>query len=283
MGRPNVGKSTLLNSILGEKIAAVSPTPQTTRKRVLGIRTTDRAQLIFIDTPGIHKPLHKLGDFMIREARASLEDADLILFLVEPEKPGRGDLYVLDLIRSLGKPVILLINKIDRVRKPSLLPLIDAWKELHPFTEIMPISALDGNGVEPLVDLIASRLPPGPQLYPDDVGTDQTERMITAEIIREKIVGETKDEVPHAVAVEISAWTAPPEGPVSVYAVIYVEREGQKGIIIGRKGALLKKIGTTARKEIEHLIGRKVYLELWVKARKDWRSDLRTLKELGYG
>lgn len=284
IGRPNVGKSTLLNSILGEKISIVTPKPQTTQKRIIGIKTSGESQIIFIDTPGIHKPINKLGEFMSREAREALQDADLILFMVEPRQPGAGDRYIIEALKQMkdARPVFLLINKVDRVKKPEILPLIDEYRKLYPFEEIFPLSALNPGDVGALLERVVEGLPPGPKYYPDDIITDQYERFVVSEIIREKIMEATEDEVPHAVAVEIISWTEREDGLLSLSANIYVEREGQKGIIIGRKGERLKSVGIAARTEIEKFLGRKVFLELWVKVKEDWRSDERTLKELGF-
>lgn len=284
IGRPNVGKSTLLNSIIGEKISIVTPRPQTTRKRIIGIRTTESSQIIFTDTPGIHTPRHKLGEYMMREAREALRDVDLILFMVGPRKPGHSERLITDLLReTAGRyPVLLLINKIDLVRKSDLLPLIDEYSKLYPFDTIFPFSALNPGDVKLLVDEIEKRLPCGPAYYPDERVTDQYERVIVSEIIREKIMEATGEEVPHSVAVEIVQWTEREDGLLLLSVNIYVEREGQKGIIIGRAGGRLKAIGSAARADIEKFLGRKVFMELWVKVREDWRSDERMLKDLGF-
>jgi GTP-binding protein Era len=282
IGRPNVGKSTLLNAILGEKIAIVTPKPQTTRNRITGIKTLPHSQIIFIDTPGIHKPRQRLGEEMNRLAYESLEEVDIVLFMVEPEAPGSGDLFVLERIRQIDKPVFLLINKVDTVKKPELLPVIDAYRELYPFREIVPLSALKTIGIDLLIETLEKYLPEGPKLYPDDIVTDQAQRFMASEIIREKIIESTKEEVPYSAAVEVEEWTEREDGVVFIRANIYIEREGQKGIIIGNKGSRLKSIGTKARHDIEGLLGTRVFLELWVKIKKDWRSDERTLKELGY-
>ena len=281
-GRPNVGKSTLLNTILGEKIAIVSPKPQTTRNRIVGVKTMPDAQIIFIDTPGIHKPKHRLGELMVKQAKESVKEVDVILFMVEPEEPGSGDKFIIDILKDMGKPVFLLINKVDTVRKPQVLPVIDAYSRLYPFKEIMPISALAGDGIDILIKTIVDYLPEGPKYYPDDILTDQLERFMVSEIIREKIIHQTEDEIPYSVAIEINQWSEREDGVVFIQANIYVEREGQKGIIIGKGGARLKTIGTSARLEIEKLLGTKVFLELWVKIKKDWRSSERILKELGF-
>lgn len=282
IGRPNVGKSTLLNTILGEKVAIVTPRPQTTRNRITGIRTREDSQIIFIDTPGIHKPLKLLGEAMNRLAFASLEEVDVVLFMVTPEAPGDSDLFVLEKIKKTDKPVFLVINKADTVNKVELLPVIEIYSRIFSFTEIIPVSALNNEGIDDLVETLLSYIPEGPQLYPEDIVTDQMERFMASEIIREKIIEETQKEVPHSAAVSIEEWSEKEAGLVFIRANIYIEREGQKGIIIGKNGARLKSIGTKARRDIERLLGTKVFLELWVKIRKDWRGDEFALKELGY-
>lgn len=282
IGRPNVGKSTLLNSLLGQKIAIVTPKPQTTRNRLIGVKNLPDAQIIFMDTPGIHKPKHKLGETMVKTAIESLREVDIILFMVEPREIGRGDMFIIELLRRVQSPVFLLINKIDTVKKSDLLPLIENFKELYPFKEIIPISALTNDGTELLLKKIHDCLPSGPKYYPDEIITDQLERFMVSEIIREKIAGMTEEEVPHSVAVEIIEWKEREDGLIAISSNIYVEREGQKGIIIGKQGSMLKSIGTAARIDIERLLNTKVFLELWVKVKKDWRDNKRTLEELGY-
>jgi GTP-binding protein Era len=282
VGRPNVGKSTLLNTILGEKVAIVTPKPQTTRNRINGIKTLPHAQIIFIDTPGIHKPRQRLGEAMNRIAFEALEEVDIVLFMVEPEAPRSGDLFVLERIRQVDKPVFLLINKLDTVKKNAILPVIEAYSKLYPFKEIIPLSALKTSGIDVLLETVVKYIPEGPKLYPDDIVTDQMERFMAAEIIREKIMEATQEEVPYSSAVEIQQWQERDDGVVFIQANIYIERDGQKGIIIGNKGARLKSIGTKARQDIEGLLGTRVFLELWVKIKKDWRSDEYTLRELGF-
>lgn len=279
-----MGKSTLLNSILGEKISIVTPRPQTTRKKIIGIKTTQDSQIVFIDTPGIHKPRHTLGEFMVREAKEALKDVDLVLLMVEPRQPGIADRLIIDLLRETAKrcPVMLLINKVDLVKKAELLPVIEEYQKLFPFEEIFPVSALNADDMELLLDGITERLPAGPKYYPDDILTDQYERFVVSEIIREKAMTATEEEVPHSVAVEIIQWTEREDGLLFLDANIYVEREGQKGIIIGKGGKKLKEIGSSARADIEKFLDRKVFMKLWVKVKEDWRSDKRALKDLGF-
>ncbi|HMK44400.1 MAG TPA: GTPase Era [Dissulfurispiraceae bacterium] len=282
IGRPNVGKSTLLNALLGEKVAIVSPKPQTTRNRVTGIRTMPSAQLIFVDTPGIHKPRHKLGEKMVRQATETLRDVDVVLFIVEPAEPTAGDRAVIETLSGLNRPVCLVINKIDTVKKPAILPLIETYRKLHPFRAIIPVSALEGDGVAKIIDILLPMLPAGPKMFPDDIMTDQIERFMVAEAVREKIMQQTSDEIPHAVAVEVLTWKEQKDGLIVIQANIYVERDSQKGIIIGKNGAKLKAIGSAARADIEHFLGTKVFLELWVKVRRGWRDDEQALKDLGF-
>ncbi len=282
IGRPNVGKSTLLNALLGQKIAIVSEKPQTTRNRLLGIKNLEDAQIIFIDTPGIHTPRTLLGKTMVRSAREVLAEIDLVVFVTDPAGRMKQDEPVIEYLKDAGRPVILLINKIDLVRPPELLPLIDAYGKLFRFREIIPVSALKGKGIEILLEKIPGYLPEGPRYYPDDIVTDQIERFMAAEIIREKIMGKTTEEVPHSVAVDVQNWVEREDGLVEIGANIYVEREGQKGIIIGEKGKMLRAIGTLARRDIERLLGTRVFLQLWVKVKKGWRDDKRVLNELGY-
>ena len=282
IGRPNVGKSTLLNSILGEKIAIVTPKPQTTRNKIMGIKTLPDAQIIFIDTPGIHRPRHKLGERMVRTALGALNEVDVILFMVEPYEPGKGDRAIIDLLKRVQSPVFLLINKIDIVKKSDLLPLINHFKELYTFKEIIPVSAIKQDGISLLIKTIHDYLPSGPTYYPDDLITDQMERFMVSEIIREKAMDMTEEELPHSVAVEVAGWKEREDGLISISCNIYVEREGQKAIIIGKRGAMLKSIGSAARVDIEKLLNTKVFLELWVKVKKNWRNDKQLLNELGY-
>lgn len=280
VGRPNVGKSTLLNALLGEKIAIISDKPQTTRNRILGIVNARNGQLVFIDTPGIHKPMHKMNEYMVRTALATYNEVDVILMMVEAnEQPGGGDRYIIDTLKDVKTPVFLLINKVDLVEKQTLLPLIRQYSELRPFAEIIPVSALR-NDLGALLDLIMERMPEGPRYFPDDQLTDQPERFIVSELIREKIFELTKDEIPYSTAVVIEQMKEEPE-ITRITAVIYVERDSQKGILIGRGGAMLKQIGTLARHDAEKLLGAKIFLQLWVKVKKGWREDEQMLKNLG--
>jgi len=281
-GRPNVGKSTLLNAILGEKISIVTPKPQTTRNRIRGIKTLPDAQIVFIDTPGIHKPKHKLGEIIVREARQAAAEVDLIVLVAEPEQPGPGDKHIIKMLQDLRKPVFLVVNKIDTKKKPQVLPVIDTYSKLYSFQEIIPVSALKGDGMDILLDSIMRYLPEGPKYYPVDLVTDQIERFMVAETVREKVMQQTEEEIPHSVAAEVIQWSERKGGVVFIAVNIYVERKGQKVIIIGGDGVKLKAIGTAARMEIEQLLGTKVFLELWVKVRKDWRSNNRILSELGF-
>ncbi len=282
VGRSNVGKSTLLNRLLKEKVAAVSPHPQTTRTRILGILTRPDAQIVFFDTPGIHKPQHRLNERMVGAALESLEDADVILLLVEAtEAPGRGDAYIMERLRGQKAPVILVLNKMDLIKKSAALPLLSRYAETGLFREMVPVSALHGENVDRLLDVVVSYLPEGPRYYPEDQTTDQTERVLAAELVREKILNRTRQELPFAVAVAVDDFKERP-GLRSILATIYVERDSQKAIIIGKGGQMLKAIGQEARLEMEARFGSRVYLELWVKVRPDWRQDDRALAELGY-
>lgn len=284
VGRPNVGKSTLMNHMVGRKLAIMSDKPQTTRNKITAVLTTEDAQLIFIDTPGIHKPKHKLGEYMVNVAESVLHEADVVLFLVDAvgKEAGPGDRYIVEQLKEVKTPVILVINKIDLVEKSSLLEVIDNYRKLMDFHEIVPVSAVSGENVDILIKSLTDLLPKGPQYYPDDMITDQPEREIIKEIIREKVLHLTRDEIPHSVAVEIEEITARKNNLVYVRAVIFTERDSQKGIIVGKEGQLLKKIGGLAREEVENLFGSKVFLDLWVKVRKDWRNRENILRGFGF-
>lgn len=284
IGRPNVGKSTLLNAILGEKIAIVSPKPQTTRNRIRGIKNTEDAQIIFLDTPGIHSAKGYLNEFMIKEAISAIEDVDVIVYLVEPAKTlEKDDFLIIDNLRRVKSPVMLGINKTDITQKGNILPLINEYSKLYPFKEIIPISATRGDGIETLLKLVVELLPEGPKYFPEDISTNLPERFIVAEIVREKIFKLTRQEIPYSTAVVVERFKENPERRIiSISATINVERDSQKGIIIGKGGKMLKDIGTLARIDIEKLLGAKVYLELFVKMKKDWTKDRKLLKEFGY-
>ncbi|WP_433770837.1 GTPase Era [Bacillus wiedmannii] len=283
IGRPNVGKSTFLNRIIGQKIAIMSDKPQTTRNKIQGVYTENDSQVIFIDTPGIHKPKHKLGDFMVKMAQTTLKEVDIVLFMVNAvEGFGRGEEFIIEKLQETKQPVFLVINKIDQVHPEQLLELIDQYRKLYEFAEIVPISALDGNNVEALIKTIKKYLPEGPQYYPDNQVTDHPERFIISELIREKVLHLTREEVPHSVAVVIDAIQKREGGAVYINATIVVERASQKGIIIGKQGKMLKEVGKRARFDIEALLGSKVFLEVWVKVQKDWRNKMSQLRDLGF-
>ncbi|NLZ92466.1 MAG: GTPase Era [Firmicutes bacterium] len=283
IGRPNVGKSTLMNALVGEKMAIISEKPQTTRNQIRGILTTDTYQMIFLDTPGIHKPHHKLGAKMVQVSLRTLSEVDLILFLVDAAAgPGTGDEYIIKQLQAVKTPVILVINKSDRSGMQQAEKLLAHYRVLYPFAGEVVISALTGINKEKLLSLMLEHLEEGPQYYPAEMITDQPERLIVAELIREKILQLTHDEVPHAVAVEIVSMSARPgRNLVDIQANIYVERESQKGIVIGKKGLLLKEIGQMARHDIESLLGSAVNLQLWVKVKADWRNKEGAWQSLG--
>ena len=284
VGRPNVGKSTLLNQILGQKIAIATDKPQTTRNRILGIHTMDDAQILFLDTPGIHKGEGRLNRFMVDQARSACSGVDLVMFLVDATvRPGSGDSFVMDILRRSEIPVILVINKIDLVSRESLLPLIATYSKLFDFAEIFPVSAAKGEGTDRLVARIRDLLPQGTPYYPEDMITDLPERFIVAEMVREQILNQTRDEIPYGVAVEVESFEEKPEkGLIVIGAVIHVERDSHKRIIVGKQGSRLKAIGKSARLEIEKLLDSKVYLELFVHVQKNWTESPHQLKRFGY-
>lgn len=284
IGRPNVGKSTLINSLIGQKIAIMSDKPQTTRNRILCVLTEKDAQIIFLDTPGIHKPKHKLGEYMVKAAEGTLKDVDAIFFVVDAtETFGAGEKYIIERLQSTDRPVILLINKIDLLEKTDILPVIEKYKNTYEYSAIIPISAKNEENLESLLTEVKKHLPKGVKYYPDDMVTDQPERLIAAELIREKALQLTRDEVPHSIAVEVDEMKTRKKGDIYVRATIYVERESQKGIVIGKRGALLKEIGALSRKDIEIMVGAKVYLDLWVKVKKDWRDVEGAIQSFGLG
>ncbi|BFQ95548.1 GTPase Era [Enterococcus cecorum] len=283
VGRPNVGKSTLLNRIVGQKIAIMSDKAQTTRNKIQGVYTTDTTQIVFIDTPGIHKPKHRLGDYMVEAAYSALHEVEVVLFMVAADqKRGKGDDMIIERLKKLSVPVYLVINKIDKIHPNDLLEQIDDFKAQMDFAQIIPISATQGNNFETLMSELEKSMPSGPQYFPEDQITDHPEYFVVSELIREKILQLTRDEVPHSVAVVIDSMKRKPDEKVQIQATIIIERDSQKGIIIGKGGSMLKKIGTQARKDIEKLLGDKVYLELWVKVQKDWRDKQVYLTDFGY-
>jgi len=281
VGRPNVGKSTLLNRIVGQKVAIVTEKPQTTRNRILAIANTPSAQIVFFDTPGIHKPKHEMNRRMVGLALRSLKNVDLALLLVDVTKPfGGGDEFVLERVRQAKVPVVLALNKVDRIRKPEILTVIDEYRHRHDFTDIVPISALTGENVDALVSVLERQLPEGEPLYPPETLTDLPERFFVSEIVREKILGATREEIPYSTAVVIDSWEEG-EKLTRIEASILVERESQKGIVVGKGGSMLKGIGTAARRDIEVFLGTKVFLGLHVRVRSEWRENQRLLSELG--
>lgn len=283
IGRPNVGKSTFMNRVIGQKIAIMSDKAQTTRNKIQGVLTTNDYQMIFIDTPGIHKPKHRLGDFMVQIAESTLNEVDTILFMINADEGyGRGDQYIIDLLQKVNQPVYLVVNKIDKIHPDKLIQLIDQYKDFYSFEEIIPISALEGNNVNHLLEVLTDKLPEGPQYYPTDQVTDHPERFIISELIREKVLHHTKEEIPHSIAVVIENIEKNENEKLLVQATIVTERSSQKGILIGKQGSMLKKIGQQSRRDIEALLGSKVYLELWVRVKKDWRNKQNQLNEFGF-
>lgn len=283
IGRPNVGKSTLLNYIVGQKVAIMSNVAQTTRNKIQGIYTSKDAQIIFIDTPGVHKPATKLGDFMERSTLSALDEVDAIVYVVSAtEKRGPGDNFIIERLKQVQQPIYLVVNKIDQVHPNDLSGIVDQYKGALPFKGIIPVSALQGNNVNELINELVAGLPNGPQYYPADQISDHPERFVIAEMIREKVFMLTRDEVPHSVAVDVTSIQREDAEHVHISANIVVERPGQKGIIIGKKGQMLKKIGTLARQDIERLLGDRVFLQLWVKVVPKWRDKSAMLKDYGY-
>lgn len=285
VGRPNVGKSTLMNYIVGQKVAIMSDKPQTTRNKIRAVYTSEEGQIIFLDTPGVHKPKSKLGNYMNRMVENALREVDVVLFLVDAsEKLGSGDEYIIEKLKEVKTPVYLVINKIDKVHPEELLPFIDQYKELYAFEEIVPVSALQGNNVNRLMEQLLAKLPEGPQYYPEDQITDHPERFVVAELIREKILHLTREEVPHSIAVVIEQMKPREDNEhlIDIYATIYTERPTQKGILVGKQGSMMKEIGMRAREDIERLLGTKVYLNLWIKVKKDWRNQENMFKNFGF-
>ena len=283
IGRPNVGKSTFVNRVIGHKIAIMSDKAQTTRNKIQGVMTRDDAQIIFIDTPGIHKPKHKLGDYMMRVAKNTLSEIDVIMFMVNVnEDIGRGDEYIMEMLKNVKTPIFLVLYKIDLVHPDTLMPKIEQYQSYMDFTDIIPISALEGLNVDHFIDVLKSFLPEGPKYYPDNQISDHPEQFVVSEIIREKILHLTSEEIPHAIGVNVDRMIKEDEDRVRIEATIYVERDSQKGIVIGKGGKKLKEVGKRARRDIEMLLGSKVYLELWVKVQRDWRNKVNFIRQIGY-
>lgn len=282
VGRPNVGKSTMINALIGDKIAIVSDKAQTTRNRIICVYTDEEKQIVFMDTPGVHKPKHKLGEFMVDAAIASLKETEAVLFVVAGnEKRGPGDDFIIEQLRKVKVPVFLVVNKIDTLKKDELIAASASYGDFD-FAGVIPISAKDKENLPELLKVLGEYLPEGPQYFPEDMITDQPERLIISDIVREKILLATRDEIPHAIAVDVDEMKTRDDGTTYIRATIYCERDSQKGIIIGNKGALLRKIGAEARMDIQKLLATKVYLDLWVKVKKDWRNKSGMLSELGY-
>ncbi|MBS4804361.1 MAG: GTPase Era [Clostridium sp.] len=283
VGRPNVGKSTLLNHIMGEKLSIVSNKPQTTRNNIQTILTGDNHQLVFVDTPGIHKPKHKLGEYMVNSAKDSIKEVDLVLFLINPdEEIGRGDKFIIETLKNQKAPVFLVVNKIDEFTQDRVAKTLQMYSEEMDFKEIIPISALKGKNVEKLVELMIDTMPEGPKYYPDDMITDVQERFVISEIVREKALRTLREEIPHGIAVDVIQMKQSPSGTWHIEVDMLCEKDSHKGIIIGKNGQSLKKIGESARYEIERFLHSKVNLKIWVKVRKEWRDNQNLLKELGY-
>lgn len=281
-GSPNVGKSTLVNRLVGDKLSIVTPRPQTTRKTIRGILTTDNAQIIFMDTAGLHKPQDPLGEYMVKTAKKTFVEANIIYLMVETHQPHAAEMRIIDELKQIKKTIFLVINKVDAVPKSSILPVIDAYQQLMNFPEIIPISALNGDNVDRLLELTVDYLPEGPCYYPPDITSDQIEREFIAEFIREKIFLNTFQEIPYSCAVLIDDMKERERGGAFIRAIIYVEKDSQKGIIIGKGGEMIKKIGEQARREIENFLGYQVYVELMVKVEKNWRKEITALRKLGY-
>lgn len=283
VGRPNVGKSTLTNALVGEKIAIVTNKPQTTRNRICAVLNRGECQYVFMDTPGLHKARTRLGEYMVGVVKESVADVDAVMLLIEPiPHVGGPEAELIARIRALGVPVVLVINKIDTVKKEELLTVMQVYQAECDFQAIVPISAKNGDGVEELLNVLAAFLPEGPQLFPDDMITDQPERQVCAEIIREKLLLCLDKEIPHGTAVELSKFSERENGIIDIDATIYCEKASHKGIIIGKNGAMLKKISTLARKDIEAFMGAKVFLETWVKVKENWRDNLNFIRDVGY-
>jgi GTP-binding protein Era len=284
IGRPNAGKSTLLNRLVGAKLAIVSDKPQTTRTRILGVKNYDQGQIVFVDTPGVHRPLHRMNVRMVDAAIDAAGEVDLVAWVLDAsESAGAGTQYVLDIIKKTRQPTVLVLNKIDRLAKPTLLPLIDRFRQEHDFTEIVPVSALTGDNIDRLEQALLAHLPEGEPLFPEDYLTDQAERTLAAEMVREQLLARTRDELPFSTAVVVDQFEEPEQagGLLRLYCTIFVEQPSQKSIVIGRAGEMIKTIGTAARAELERFFEARVFLDLHVKVKPDWREDERLLDSLG--
>ncbi len=283
IGRPNVGKSTLINAMVGQKVLIISDKPQTTRNRIQAVYTTEEYQIVFLDTPGIHKPRNKLGEYMVRTARTTLNEVDAVVYVVEADGGmGRGDLFILDMLQKVKTPVILAVNKIDRVNSQQVEEVMNLFRKQIDFADMIPVSAVRGDNLNIIRGAIVDKLEKGPRYFPDDMITDQPERFIVSEIIREKALELLEQEVPHGIAVDIEEMEKGNGHIVRIYANIYCEKASHKGIIIGKNGAMLKEIGKRARQDMERLLGSGVYLELWVKVKKDWRNVEGSIRNFGF-
>lgn len=283
VGRPNVGKSTLMNTLIGEKIAIVSNKPQTTRNRIFGVLNRDGVQYVFIDTPGLHKPATRLGEYMVKVTKDSVADVDAVVMLVEPvDRIGKAEEALLEYIRACKSPAILIINKIDTVKPEEIFSIIDLYKNMYDFKAIIPISAKTGDGVEALIKELSGLIPEGVALFPEDMISDQPEKQVIAEIIREKLLTLLNKEIPHGIAIEITKFSERDSGIIDLDATIYCEKESHKGIIIGKKGAMLKRVGELSRIDIEAFMGTKVFMQLWVKVKEGWRNNAGLIRNFGY-
>lgn len=284
IGRPNVGKSTLLNQVIGEKISIISDKPQTTRNKIQMVYTEEDSQIVFLDTPGIQMPKNHLGEYMLKVSRSTLEEVDVITFMVdESEKPGKMDSYIIQQLKEISTPIVLIINKIDKLTRDELDNLINRYKEMEMFEDIIPISALNNDNIDKLIEVLKEMIPEGPQYFPEDMITDQPEKFIISELIREKALVNLEEEIPHGIMVEIEKITQREDKDLlDVYAIIHCEKKSHKGMIIGKNGRMLKVIGQSSRKDIEKLMGSKINLQLWVKITENWREKENKLKYFGY-
>lgn len=284
IGRPNVGKSTLLNKIIGEKISIISDKPQTTRNKIQMVYTGDEFQIVFIDTPGIQMPKNNLGEYMLRTSKSTLEEVDVVTFMVdESEKPGKLDNYIIEQLKKISTPIVLIINKIDKLNGEELEALIDRYRSMNMFEDIIPISALNDENIDKLIDRLKEMIPEGPQYFPEDMITDQPEKFIISELIREKALLNLEEEIPHGIMVEIEKISQREnKNLLDVYAIVHCEKKSHKGIIIGKNGKMLKKIGQSSRVDIENLMGSRINLQLWVKVTENWREKENQLKYFGY-